>query len=165
MGGPNRPVKARLQDLPKAVTVPDIDGEMTPELEARITRLGYAVFNAWASRNGYQALPDRRGLNEVNKYRRTASMLSSAMRESSTAHLMPHKDQALPHWKDGGADADVAFNIGYMALREAKRVLDPKKHAHRIHLLDRVRYDFGQHVFVDSKGRGVSAREYDSVLS
>ena len=252
-------VKARLQDLKRAVTVADIDGPMTPELRGKITRLGfflqgfaqgnpdafdyarapngekdiqkiaeammqadgvealaftrgktdakgvqhwtiktandregtfevepdgtlqlhigdllrnsgegsflYAVFNTWAARNGYKAVPDRAGLSEVNKYRRTASMLSSALREGGTGHLMPHETQNLPHWAAGNGKNNTAFNIGYMALREAKRVLDPKTAKLRIHLLDKLRYDFDQNHYVDSKGRAISAGEYAAVLS
>lgn len=260
-------VKARLQDLKPAVKVPNIDGEMTPALKGRITRLGYflqgftqnnpdafaygqaakgekdiqkiaaamlketgdvpvlketgdvpvftqgatdnqgvqhwtirsedgragafevepggilqlhigdflqnsgegsrlyAVFNTWAARNNYKALPDRGGLSKVNEFRRTSSMLSSALREGSTAHLAPHESQNLPHWVKGRGPNTTAFNIGYLALREAKRTLNPDTAKSRVHLLDKLRYDFDQNQFVDSKGRGISLGEYRAVLS
>lgn len=251
-------VKARLQDLKPAVKVPNIDGEMTPALKGRITRLGYflqgftqnnpdafaygqaakgeqdiqkiaaamlketgdvpvftqgatdnqgvqhwtirsedgragafevepggilqlhigdflqnsgegsrlyAVFNTWAARNNYKALPDRGGLSKVNEFRRTSSMLSSALREGSTAHLAPHESQNLPHWVKGRGPNTTAFNIGYLALREAKRTLSPDTAKLRVHLLDKLRYDFDQNQFVDSKGRGISLGEYRAVLS
>lgn len=64
----------------------------------------YAAVNTYAQRNGLLAAPDRQGLTEINKTRRTEHQAASALRTGTTKHLIPDITQAVAGFDVGGND-------------------------------------------------------------
>ena len=74
----------------------------------------YAIVNTYAMRNGLKALPDRQGLTEINKTRRTEQQAASAIRTETTQHLIPDITQTVAGFERGGNDRD---NTGALIIK------------------------------------------------
>lgn len=74
----------------------------------------YAVVNTYAARNGLQARPDRHGLTEINKTRRTEHQAASALRTGSAQHLFPDITQAVEGFAEPGGDRE---NTGALIMK------------------------------------------------
>ena len=103
----------------------------------------YRIVNTFAHRNGLRALPDRRGLTEINRFRRTEQMTASALRTRTTQHLAPHYDQGVTKFREGGNDRQ---NTGELILAGMSNVMSAVPQAHQL------RYNFDTHQFEWSDG-------------
>lgn len=103
----------------------------------------YQAIYAWAHNNGQVIYPDV-SLSRIGELRRTAQMLSSALRFGTTRHLQPASEQELDDWITDDTPEATQHNIGLLARKEAELTLD------RLPELRGYRYSEGN--FYDDRG-------------
>jgi len=89
----------------------------------------YAIINTFAQRNGFKALPDRLGLTEINKTRRTEQQAASAIRTRSTQHLAPDVTQTVANFEVGGNDRQ---NTGALLIKGMLNTLQAVPELHQL---------------------------------
>ena len=101
----------------------------------------YMVAADWAYNNGWVFQGDPAGLSDKAVYRRTETMLASAIKHGTTRHLEPHPKQKL-HWTN---DDDQNFKA--LVQKSADNLLA------QVPQLKGVHYDFQRRQFEDGDGR------------
>ncbi len=114
----------------------------------------YQAAQKWIYANGGKFVGDDQ-LTDINRLRATSNQLSSALREKTTEHLDPDKDQGIIGWKDGAHDS----NIAALAIRESELAHE------RIPALHTLFYDHARAGIVDARGTLVERNEIRQILS
>jgi hypothetical protein len=94
-------------------------------------------------------------LSEINKLRKTANMVSSALRFGTTKHMIPSVAQGVEGWVDGNHYG----NIAALLRAEAKMAAD------RISWINDLQYDPKRNAIRDSVGKTWNDNEIDARLA
>lgn len=110
----------------------------------------YNIVNRFAAANNYVAEPDRNGLTDINRFRRTEQQAASAVREGTAKHLRTAKVQGV------GLDptGDDKVNIGRLLLTGMGNVLGNVIEA------DQMRYNFESGRFEWTTGEVVDDEDF-----
>lgn len=127
---------AELGDM-KADVYEDNDGRLALNVAdfkqgQTLGSLIYQIVGTWAYNSGKTFIGDPAGLSNRALFRRTANMLSNALRTGSTDHLAPHvlQTDAGLKWRKG----DELYNIGAMAtwLHDTLAFYAPENYANAV---------------------------------
>ena len=112
----------------------------------------YAAINTFAQRNGLRALPDRDGLTEINKTRRTEQQAASGVRTGTAQHLVPDITQAVAGFEIGGDDR---ANIGALLMKGFSNTVNAMPEVHQL------RYNFDSGQFEWTNGEKADDADFD----
>jgi len=112
----------------------------------------YAAVNTFAQRNGLRALPDRDGLTEINKTRRTEQQAASGIRTGTAQHLVPDITQAVAGFEIGGDDR---ANIGALLMKGFSNTVNAMPEVHQL------RYNFDSGQFEWTNGEKADDADFD----
>lgn len=116
----------------------------------------YAIVNTFAQRNGLKALPDREGLSEINKTRRTEQQAASALRTGSTQHLATDITQRVAGFERGGEDR---ANTGALLMKGYANTVSALPEIHQL------RYNFDSGQFEWTNGEIADDADFDRLAA
>ena len=116
----------------------------------------YAIVNTFAQRNGLKALPDREGLSEINKTRRTEQQAASALRTGSTQHLATDITQRVAGFERDGEDR---ANTGALLMKGYANTVSALPEIHQL------RYNFDSGQFEWTNGEIADDADFDRLAA